>query len=73
MSKRPYARTSLIFHTPRGNARNEYAVVTAVEPHTPTNLPVIGSDSCSHPTRRTQPWSLPATAATTGSRQSSTW
>ncbi|MBK8524392.1 MAG: EAL domain-containing protein [Betaproteobacteria bacterium] len=32
--------------------RNEYAVVTAVEPHTSTNLPVIGSDSWAHPTRR---------------------
>ncbi len=32
--------------------RPDYAVVTSVEPRTPSNLPVIGSDSWSHPERR---------------------
>jgi len=32
--------------------RKEYAVVTGVEPRTPANMPVIGSDSWAHQTRR---------------------
>jgi PAS domain S-box-containing protein len=32
--------------------RPDYAVVTSVEPRTPSNLPVIGSDSWAHPERR---------------------
>jgi PAS domain S-box-containing protein len=32
--------------------RDHYALVTSVEPRTPSNLPVIGSDSWAHPVRR---------------------